>query len=79
MLETTNPSDVPLSQKTVLTRGNIPSWLETVWDVLQMARETCIPEGKEEHDEQWSEVTTAMAWISEELGIDEISNGEAPT
>lgn len=54
-----------------LTHSNEASWLETVWDVLAMAREDLIPEGVPEYDDQWSDVCTAMAWIQEALNIDE--------
>lgn len=45
------------------------SWIDTIWDALQAHRETNIPEGVTEYDEQWDEICTAMAWIAEELGL----------
>ena len=51
--------------------------LETVWEALHGYRERCIPEGNPEHDREWSDICTEMAWIAEELGIDngEVING----
>lgn len=46
------------------------SWLNTVWDALFAYREDLIPEGDEHYDNVWSDICTAMAWISEELGVD---------
>ena len=44
--------------------------LSSVWDVLYMAREDCIPEGQDDYyDEQWDEVCAAMAKIHEALNI----------
>ena len=47
-----------------LHRYDKTSWLDTVWDALQGFREDCISTD----DEQWDEICTAMAWITEELG-----------
>lgn len=44
--------------------------LETIWDALHGYRETCIPEGNPDYDRQWSDICTEMAWIAEELGLD---------
>ena len=51
--------------------------LETVWEALHGYRERCIPEGNPENDREWSDICTEMAWIAEELGIDngEVING----
>jgi hypothetical protein len=44
--------------------------LETIWKALEGYRENCIPEGLEPHyDEEWSDICTAMAWITEDLEI----------
>tara|TARA_R110000796_G_scaffold3212_3_gene12280 strand:+ start:2014 stop:2298 length:285 start_codon:yes stop_codon:yes gene_type:complete len=52
--------------------------LDTIWEVLQMAREDCISEdGGGSHDEQWQDVCLAMAQVSEELGIDEVAEEQA--
>ena len=43
------------------------TWLETIWNALESYRNDCIPEGNEDYDEEWSEICSAMAWITEEL------------
>ena len=43
------------------------SWLETVWEALHGFREDCISEGDQDHDEQWDDICTAMAWITEAI------------
>lgn len=49
-------------------RKNEPtSWIDTVWDALQGYREDCISED----DEQWDDICTAMAWITEEVITDD--------
>lgn len=53
-----------------LTHGDVGSWLETIWAALHGYRETCIPEGDAAYDDEWSDITTAMAWIEEELKTD---------
>ena len=51
-------------------RNELIKSLSSVWDVLDMAREDCIPEGRDEsYDEQWDEVCEAMAKIHEALNI----------
>ena len=45
------------------------TWLDTIWQALECYREDCIPEGVKEYDEQWGEVCTAMAWVTEQLGV----------
>jgi hypothetical protein len=52
-----------------LTYSDKASWLETIWQALHCHRESSIPEGNEAFDNQWSDITTAMAWISENMGI----------
>jgi len=39
--------------------------LEVIWKALQGYRENCISEGQIEHDEEWSDICTQMAWIEE--------------
>lgn len=51
-----------------LTYNNRHSWLATIWQALHSHRENCIPEGDEQFDNQWSDITTAMAWIAESIG-----------
>ena len=46
--------------------------LDVIWQALWNYREDCIPEGYDlGYDEEWSDITTAMAWIMEDLGIDQ--------
>ena len=60
---------------TELHRYNKTSWLDTVWDALQGFREDCISTD----DEQWDEICTAMAWITEELGFEFDTQPNSPT
>lgn len=48
--------------------------LETIWNALQAYREDLIPEGEGAYDNEWDEITYAMARITEELGLDGDSN-----
>ena len=41
--------------------------LEAIWKALEGYRLSCIPEGKPENDNEWSEICTQMAWIEEFL------------
>ena len=51
-------------------RNELVKSLSLVWEVLHMAREDCIPEGIDEYyDEQWNDVSYAMAKIHEALNI----------
>lgn len=43
--------------------------MKTIWTALEMVREDCIPEGDPMYDDQWGDICTAMAWISEALNI----------
>lgn len=52
-----------------LTYGNRESWLETVWEALHAYREG----DPGVTDETWDEICTAMAWVTEELGLDKES------
>ena len=54
-----------------MTRNDTEAILETIWQALEGYRENCIPEGEAQYDEQWSEICTAMAWIAEDLEIEE--------
>ena len=45
------------------------TWTKTIWEALHAFREDLIPEGDEMFDDQWSDITTAMAWIEERLGV----------
>lgn len=48
---------------------NATSWVECIWDALSGYREDCIPANDSTYDEEWDDITTAMAWITEELGV----------
>jgi len=50
-----------------LTYNNYDSWLETIWNALENYREDCIPEGNEKNDDEWSDICTAMAWLTEHV------------
>lgn len=56
---------------TVLTASNRESWVQTVWGALHGFRQNCIPEGDLMFDAQWDDICTAMAWISEEIGVED--------
>jgi len=45
--------------------------LTSIWNALEGYRETCIPEGNAEYDEEWNEICTQMACIAEELNQEE--------
>lgn len=47
------------------------SWLNCIWEALQEHRDKNIPEGQPQNDEAWDEITTAMAWVQETLGVDD--------
>ena len=52
-------------------RAETTKHLDVIWQALWNYREDCIPEGYDlGYDEEWSDITTAMAWIMEDLGID---------
>lgn len=53
--------------ETELSTNDPASWLAIVWDGLASHRETCIPEGAPEHDAEWDDICSAMAWITEEI------------
>lgn len=52
-----------------LRAGDPASWIACVWEGLEAYREDLIPEGDEHYDAIWSDLTTAMAWITEALGL----------
>ena len=43
--------------------------LSTIWDALWAYREDLIPEGDEDYDDQWNDITYAMAKIHEALDV----------
>ena len=58
------------------TANDPVSWLEAVWSALQHWRENLLEEGDEVDDKDWDEITTSMAWITEELGYELDGNGD---
>ena len=50
-----------------MTRNDLDSIIDTIWQALEGYRENCIPEGQTEYDNEWSDICTAMAWIQEDL------------
>jgi len=50
-----------------MTRNDLDAILKTIWQALESHRENCIPEGIDNNDKQWSDICTAMAWITEDL------------
>ena len=50
-----------------MTRNDLDSIIDTIWQALEGYRENCIPEGQTEYDNEWSDICTAMPWIQEDL------------
>jgi hypothetical protein len=57
------------------TNFSVPESLEVVWAALHGFREDCIPEGDPTYDEEWDNITLAMAWITEALEADKPLTG----
>ena len=53
----------------ILRANDKETWIETIWDALFKYRDNCIPEEDAKYDAEWSDITTAMAWLQEELEI----------
>ena len=56
-----------------LTRNNTNSHLEAIWNALHMIPLESDPDNMSYgwlSDDRWSDITTAMAWITEDLGVD---------
>ena len=49
---------------------DIQDAIKTVWLALEGYRENCIPEGEESYDEEWNDICTAMAVITEDLKLE---------
>jgi hypothetical protein len=45
--------------------------MDCIWNALHAYRFELIPEGDAAMDEEWSELCTAMAWLREELELEE--------
>ena len=41
--------------------------IDIIWKALEEYREKVITEGIEKNDEEWNDICTAMAWITEDL------------
>jgi|11_taG_2_1085331.scaffolds.fasta_scaffold122147_2 hypothetical protein len=50
--------------------------VNTIWDALHGFRETCIPEGTKEYDEQWDEIGLCMDYITYAMGYERDENGD---
>lgn len=46
---------------------DINEQLQIIWSALEAYRADLIPEGQPEYDEEWSDICTAMAVITEDL------------
>ncbi len=53
------------------TNFDIKQSVEVVWEALFAVREDLISEGDDANDRQWDEICTAMAWIEDELGLEQ--------
>ena len=55
-----------MSEEVINPRVGLPhTWIEAVCVVLHRAQDTCVLS-----DEEWEEVTLAMAWITEALELE---------
>jgi hypothetical protein len=58
-----------------MNRHDTKAQLEVIWEALEAYRSDLIPEGDSHYDEivgnDWNEICTAMAWIQEDLGVEE--------
>lgn len=65
-----NPAKPETERKTMaLTASDRASWLETIWEAIH-ALEDCQPET------DIDDVKTAMAWVTESLGLELDDNGD---
>ena len=54
-----------------MTRNDTPAQLDLIWQALEAYREDLIPEGRDDaYDAEWSDICTAMWWITEDLGFE---------
>jgi len=60
-----------------LNNWNLDQAKEVIWDALHLAREESIPEDSNgPNDDQWEDICTAMAWLQEAAGCEEITDNE---
>ena len=50
-----------------ISRNNTKAQIALLWNALHSYRETCIPEGDQDYDNEWNEICSAMAFIDEDL------------
>ena len=53
-----------------MTANDTRSQLDLIWSALHFYRAYGIPEGDKANDDQWSDLCSAMAYISEDRGED---------
>ena len=53
------------------TSFDVDEALEYIWDALGCYREDCI--AGDEHEEEWDNICTSMAWIEDELKAKPVS------
>jgi hypothetical protein len=54
-----------------MTRHDSKAQLEVIWEALGAYRADLIPEGDSHYDAVWNDICTAMAWIQEDLGVED--------
>tara|TARA_R110002111_G_scaffold132805_1_gene198540 strand:+ start:266 stop:490 length:225 start_codon:yes stop_codon:yes gene_type:complete len=60
-----------------LTSFNLEQAKEVIWDALHIAREECLQEDNNgPNDDHWDDICTAMAWLQEAAGCEEIMDLE---
>lgn len=59
-----------------LTAQDPKSWLNTIWQALYIYQEEYLPDGDEKYDDEWNDITTAMAWITEALELNVMEEGK---
>lgn len=69
-----------MTQTLTLTHSNRASWLETIWDALHSHRENTLSEFLDcpKADSEWDNICTAMAWITEQMGMEATADGIVP-
>ena len=60
-----------------LTSNNPQSWIDTLWEAIWAYEDTFADTLDSETSDKIDDIKTAMAWISESLGLDEMPYGEA--
>jgi hypothetical protein len=60
-----------------LTRNNPQSWLDTLWEAIWAYEDTFADAMDADTSDKIDDIKTAMAWITESLGLDDMPYGEA--